>query len=245
MDINMPDMDGIAATERLAAEVPTAAVVMMSVQGEADYLRRSMLAGAREFLVKPFSSDELTVLDPAGLHARAREAVADRASSPRPARQRGQAGREAPDGDDAGAGPDRRRVRSQGRRRPHHARRQPGRRRRHGARPADVPRRRLVPVRRRGRPAQPQPQEQVDRRPHPGARGRGARVARHLPHQPLSGDPRAAGSALPRDGRADHAVGDQAHARGAARHARPRGRGLHVLVQRHHPGHPRHRPTPS
>ena len=60
MDINMPDMDGIAATERLASEVPTTAVVMMSVQGEADYLRRSMLAGAREFLVKPFSSDELT-----------------------------------------------------------------------------------------------------------------------------------------------------------------------------------------
>jgi pilus assembly protein CpaE len=60
MDINMPDMDGIAATEKLSAAVPTAAVVMMSVQGEADYLRRSMLAGAREFLVKPFSSDELT-----------------------------------------------------------------------------------------------------------------------------------------------------------------------------------------
>ncbi len=60
MDINMPDMDGITATERLSAQVPTAAVVMMSVQGEADYLRRSMLAGAREFLVKPFSSDELT-----------------------------------------------------------------------------------------------------------------------------------------------------------------------------------------
>ena len=60
MDINMPDMDGIAATEQLSAAVPSAAVVMMSVQGEADYLRRSMLAGAREFLVKPFSSDELT-----------------------------------------------------------------------------------------------------------------------------------------------------------------------------------------
>ena len=56
MDINMPDMDGITATERLASEVPSAAVVMMSVQGEADYLRRSMLAGAREVLVKP---DEL------------------------------------------------------------------------------------------------------------------------------------------------------------------------------------------
>ena len=60
MDINMPDMDGIAATELLSSSVPNAAVVMMSVQGEADYLRRSMLAGAREFLVKPFSSDELT-----------------------------------------------------------------------------------------------------------------------------------------------------------------------------------------
>src|SRR3954462_15440245 len=60
MDINMPDMDGIAATEKLSAQVPTTSVVMMSVQGEADYLRRSMLAGAREFLVKPFSSDELT-----------------------------------------------------------------------------------------------------------------------------------------------------------------------------------------
>ena len=60
MDINMPDMDGIATTELLAVKCPTAAVVMMSVQGEADYLRRSMLAGAREFLVKPFSSDELT-----------------------------------------------------------------------------------------------------------------------------------------------------------------------------------------
>ena len=60
MDINMPDMDGIATTELLAVKCQTAAVVMMSVQGEADYLRRSMLAGAREFLIKPFSSDELT-----------------------------------------------------------------------------------------------------------------------------------------------------------------------------------------
>ncbi|MDQ2964847.1 MAG: response regulator [Chloroflexota bacterium] len=60
MDINMPDMDGISTTEQLASRAPSASVVMMSVQGEADYLRRSMLAGAREFLTKPFSSDELT-----------------------------------------------------------------------------------------------------------------------------------------------------------------------------------------
>ena len=50
----------------LGARCPTAAIVMMSVQGEADYLRRSMLAGAREFLVKPFSSDELCGVDPPG-----------------------------------------------------------------------------------------------------------------------------------------------------------------------------------
>jgi pilus assembly protein CpaE len=59
LDINMPGMDGIAAAELLASRAPNAAIIMMSVQGEPDYLRRAMLAGAREFLVKPFSSDEL------------------------------------------------------------------------------------------------------------------------------------------------------------------------------------------
>jgi len=74
MDINMPEMDGIAATELMAARAPSSAVVMMSVQGEADYLRRSMLAGAREFLVKPFSSDEL-IASIRQVHAREREKV--------------------------------------------------------------------------------------------------------------------------------------------------------------------------
>ena len=59
MDINMPDMDGITATEIISNTVPGSPIIMMSVQGEQDYLRRSMLAGAREFLVKPFSADEL------------------------------------------------------------------------------------------------------------------------------------------------------------------------------------------
>jgi pilus assembly protein CpaE len=81
MDINMPDMDGIQATERLSAEVPDAAVVMMSVQGEADYLRRSMLAGAREFLVKPSSSDELTA-SIRQVYAREQEKQSRRAAAP-------------------------------------------------------------------------------------------------------------------------------------------------------------------
>ena len=59
MDINMPGMDGIAASEQISQKAPFTQIIMMSVQGESDYLRRSMLAGAREFLIKPFSSDEL------------------------------------------------------------------------------------------------------------------------------------------------------------------------------------------
>ena len=59
MDINMPDMDGIKAAELMSGEMPGMGIIMMSVQGEQDYLRRAMLAGAREFLVKPFSGDDL------------------------------------------------------------------------------------------------------------------------------------------------------------------------------------------
>ena len=58
-DVNMPVMDGIQLTERLAQELPASPVIIMSVQGERDYLRRAMQAGAREYLIKPFSHDEL------------------------------------------------------------------------------------------------------------------------------------------------------------------------------------------
>lgn len=59
MDINMPDMDGIEATTLIREAVPTAAVIMMSVQNDPDYLRRAMLAGAFYFLPKPVAIDEL------------------------------------------------------------------------------------------------------------------------------------------------------------------------------------------
>ena len=85
MDINMPDMDGIAATEKLATAAPLCSVIMMSVQGEADYLRRSMLAGAREFLVKPFSSDELNA-SIRQVYAREREKLSRMAPVAAPAR---------------------------------------------------------------------------------------------------------------------------------------------------------------
>src|SRR5258706_5271529 len=59
MDINMPDMDGIQATEIISKEVPIAQIVIVSVQSDTDYLRRAMLAGARDFLSKPPPADEL------------------------------------------------------------------------------------------------------------------------------------------------------------------------------------------
>ncbi|MGI6225733.1 MAG: response regulator [Peptococcales bacterium] len=59
MDINMPIMDGIAATEKISLNFPNISVIITSVQGEAEYLKKAMMAGAREYLVKPFSADEL------------------------------------------------------------------------------------------------------------------------------------------------------------------------------------------
>lgn len=60
MDINMPGMDGIAAADMIGQRLPTTPIIMMSVHGEPEQLKQAMLAGAREFLVKPFSSDEFT-----------------------------------------------------------------------------------------------------------------------------------------------------------------------------------------
>ncbi len=59
MDINMEDMDGITATESILREVPFTQVIILSVQSEQDYMRRAMMAGARDFMVKPPSSEEL------------------------------------------------------------------------------------------------------------------------------------------------------------------------------------------
>jgi len=60
MDINMPDMDGITATELIRKQNPATQIVILSVQGDPNYMRRAMLAGARDFLTKPPALDELT-----------------------------------------------------------------------------------------------------------------------------------------------------------------------------------------
>lgn len=60
MDVNMPVLDGISATEMITTRVPQSTIIILSVQGEQEYLKRAMAAGAREYLVKPFAGDELT-----------------------------------------------------------------------------------------------------------------------------------------------------------------------------------------
>jgi pilus assembly protein CpaE len=59
MDINLPGIDGITATSRMIELRPTVQVIMLSVQGETDYMRRAMMAGARDYLTKPPGADEL------------------------------------------------------------------------------------------------------------------------------------------------------------------------------------------
>jgi pilus assembly protein CpaE len=72
MDINMPDMDGIVATEAIRAKQPSIQVVILSVQSDQNYMRRAMLAGARDFLTKPPMGDELiSAIRRAGEMARA------------------------------------------------------------------------------------------------------------------------------------------------------------------------------
>jgi len=59
MDINLPGIDGIMATGKIIEIMPTVQVIMLSVQRESDYMRRAMMAGARDYLTKPPSADDL------------------------------------------------------------------------------------------------------------------------------------------------------------------------------------------
>jgi pilus assembly protein CpaE len=60
MDINMPGMDGITATEHVGRLYPGVAVIIISIQGEAEYLKKAMVSGARDYLTKPLNSEEMS-----------------------------------------------------------------------------------------------------------------------------------------------------------------------------------------
>ncbi len=59
MDINMPEMDGIRATEEITEEGLEGSIIIMSIQGEREYIKKAMAAGARDYVVKPFGVKEL------------------------------------------------------------------------------------------------------------------------------------------------------------------------------------------
>ncbi|GAA3807773.1 response regulator transcription factor [Cellulomonas soli] len=59
LDVDMPGMDGIAATVPLLAAVPACRVLVVTTFGRPGYLRRAMAAGASGFVVKDTPAAQL------------------------------------------------------------------------------------------------------------------------------------------------------------------------------------------
>jgi two-component system chemotaxis response regulator CheY len=59
MDIVMPRMDGVAATREIVRHDPDATIVMCSSLGQESLVIESLNAGARDFIVKPFSTEKV------------------------------------------------------------------------------------------------------------------------------------------------------------------------------------------
>jgi len=53
MDITMPRLDGISALEQIIAFDKNAKVVMVSALGKEELVKKSLLAGAKNYIVKP------------------------------------------------------------------------------------------------------------------------------------------------------------------------------------------------
>ena len=64
MDITMPRMDGITALEQIMAFDKNARVVMVSALGKEELVKKSLLDGAKNYIVKPL--DRKKVLDRIG-----------------------------------------------------------------------------------------------------------------------------------------------------------------------------------
>jgi two-component system chemotaxis response regulator CheY len=59
MDIVMPDLDGISAVGKIVAENPDARIIVCSAMGQEALLERAVSAGAKGYIVKPFSPPQL------------------------------------------------------------------------------------------------------------------------------------------------------------------------------------------
>ncbi|WP_168735831.1 response regulator transcription factor [Cohnella fermenti] len=61
VDINMPIMDGLELTERLRAEGLPTDVVLVTGHNEFEYARTAIRLGVEDYILKPFSKDELVL----------------------------------------------------------------------------------------------------------------------------------------------------------------------------------------
>jgi len=61
LDINMPEMDGLSAFEEMRKINPDIVCIIISAEKENQTLRRAMSVGAREYLIKPFTVDEINL----------------------------------------------------------------------------------------------------------------------------------------------------------------------------------------
>ena len=59
MDVRMPDMDGLAATEVVKGELPTISIIILTSYESKDYLRRAIEAGAAGYVLKGMPRDTL------------------------------------------------------------------------------------------------------------------------------------------------------------------------------------------
>lgn len=59
MDITMPEMDGIQATKEIVAFDPKANILVCSVLGRKKMVIDAFIAGASDFLVKPFRKESV------------------------------------------------------------------------------------------------------------------------------------------------------------------------------------------
>jgi len=61
LDINMPEVDGLSAFESMRETDPDIACIVISGERDSQMLRRAMSVGVREYLIKPFTVDELNL----------------------------------------------------------------------------------------------------------------------------------------------------------------------------------------
>jgi two-component system chemotaxis response regulator CheY len=59
MDILMPKLDGISATKKIVQDDPNAKIIVISAVGKSGLEKECLLAGAKDFIVKPFKIKEL------------------------------------------------------------------------------------------------------------------------------------------------------------------------------------------